>query len=149
MQLLIKEVSISSILDSKDLLEMHYQEVAKNKSVMVLDPDRAKYAALERSGKLFSIAAIDGDKIVGYSVNIIDTHIHYSSLVCCLNDVLFVDPGYRRGKCGLMLIKHTEKHANKCGANMMLWHAKSGSNLDLLMPKIGYGVQDIIYSKVI
>lgn len=149
MQFIIKEVKASSIIDRQDLLKMHYDEVAKNKSVMVLDPDRAKYQAIERAGKLLCLAAFFDNKIVGYSVNIIDTHIHYAELVCCVNDVLFVDPVYRNGRCGLMLIKHTESAAKDRGAKLMLWHAKSGTALDMLMPKLGYGVQDIIYSKVI
>jgi GNAT superfamily N-acetyltransferase len=149
MQITIKEVDVGSVLDSADLLKMHYNEIAKNKSVMVLDPDRARYQSIERAGKILCLASFDRDKIVGYSVNIIDTHIHYAELVCCVNDVLFVDPVYRNSRCGLMLIKHTESVAKDRGAKLMLWHAKSGTALDALMPKLGYGVQDIIYSKVI
>lgn len=149
MQFIIKEVGVNDIIDRQDLLRMHYDEVAKNKSVMVLDPDKAKYQAIERAGKSLCLAAFADEKIVGYSVNIVDTHIHYADLVCCVNDVLFVDPVYRNGRCGLMLIKQTESVAKDRGAKLMLWHAKSGTALDLLMPKIGYGVQDIIYSKVI
>lgn len=149
MQFIIKEVGVNDIIDRQDLLKMHYDEVAKNKSIMVLDPDRAKYQAIESAGKSLCLAAFVDEKIVGYSVNIVDTHIHYVGLVCCVNDVLFVDPVYRNSRCGLMLIKQTESVAKDRGAKLMLWHAKSGTALDLLMPKIGYGVQDIIYSKVI
>ena len=149
MQFTIKEVEVSSVLDRVDLLKMHYDEIAKNKSIMVLDPDRAKYQAIERAGKLLGLAAFCDDKIVGYSLNVIDTHIHYAELVCCVNDVLFVDPVYRNSRCGIMLIKQTESVAKNRGAKLMLWHAKSETALDLLMPKLGYGVQDIIYSKVI
>lgn len=149
MQLNIKEVGIDEINARGDLLKAHYDEVAKNKTVMILKPDMDKYHTLEKAGKLLSIAAFVDDKIVGYSVNIIDNHIHYADLIFCINDVLFVDPVYRNGRCGLMLIKQTEQMAKAKKASLILWHAKSGTALDMIMPKIGYSVQEIIYSKVI
>ena len=149
MQFTIKEVGIVEINSMGSLVKAHYDEVAKNKSVMILKPDMDKYQTLEKAGKLLSLAAFVNDKIVGYSVNIVDNHIHYADLTFCINDVLFVDPVYRNGRCGLMLIKQTEQMAKARNAGLILWHAKSGTALDMIMPKIGYSIQEIIYSKVI
>ena len=30
---------------------------------------------------------------------------------------------------------------------MLIWHAKKDSTLDALMPKLGYRIQDVLYSK--
>lgn len=149
MNIEIKKVKVKSLLAEKDLFTRHYDEIAKNKSVMILNPDEEKYLAIEKNNKLLCLAAFDGDSIVGYSISIIDNHLHYMDLVVCMNDVLFVDPVYRKSRCGILLIKNTEQFASDMGAKMLLWHAKSNTALDHLMPKIGYAVQEIIYSKVI
>ena len=68
-------------------------------------------------------------------------------MLYCHNDVLFVAKEYRRGRLGLGLIRATEREAKKRGAQMVSWHAKQGTALEALMPRLGYGVQDIIYSR--
>jgi GNAT superfamily N-acetyltransferase len=65
------------------------------------------------------------------------------------NDVLYVHPDYRKSRLGLSLIKATESLAKSKGAQVVLWHAKPNTSLDTLMPRLGYGVQDIIYLKEI
>lgn len=129
------------------LLYLHWDEVAKNKSLMQLRPDWQRYMQLEQAGKLFVLYAFDGDKLIGYSCNVIDYHLHYSALKVSSNDVLFVHPDHR-GTCGLRLIAETERMAKDYGAELMLWHAKQDSQLDKLLRRKHerYAVQDVIYS---
>jgi hypothetical protein len=60
--------------------------------------------------------------------------------------LLFVTEGKRSGRLGLQLIRKTEEAAKERGARLMLWHAKTGTPLEKMMPRLGYGVQDIIFS---
>jgi hypothetical protein len=130
------------------LLKQHWQEIARNKEVMVLKPDRARYEQLEQQGALVCLAAIDPDgDIVGYSVSFIGPHIHYADLIVCNNDVLFLREDLRPSSIGLRLLKETEHLAKNKGARLMLWHAKENTPLATIMPRMGYGVQDIIFSK--
>lgn len=130
------------------LLSAHWDEVAKNKSVMVLKPDRARYKVLDEMGALLCLAVLDPDgDIVGYSVNFVGPHLHYSDLVVCNNDLLFLREDLRAGRIGLQLIDKTEQAATARGARLMLWHAKENTALAKIMPRRGYGVQDIIFSK--
>lgn len=151
----IRKVTIDELRASPDaagLFEAHYQEVARNKDVMVLDPNWRAYYALEERGLLMAFAAVAVQQdphvevMVGYSLNVITQHMHYAGLRICQNDVLFVAKEWRRG-VGRRLIHHTEHEARERGARLMLWHAKEGTDLDRLLPKLGYGVQDIIYSR--
>ena len=128
------------------LFSEHWEEIALNKEVMVLKPDEAKYRNLEANGMLLILGAFEGDQIVGYSVNVVTNHPHYADLITCSNDLLFVTEGKRNGRLGLQLIRTTEKAAKECGASLMLWHAKPGTPLEKMMPRLGYGVQDIIFS---
>ena len=130
------------------LLEAHWHEIARNKQVMVLNPDRERYAQLQEQGALLTLAVLDPDgEIVGYSVNFFGPHIHYADLIVCNNDLLFLREDLRPSRIGLQLLKETERAATARGARLMLWHAKENTALAKIMPRMGYGVQDIIFSK--
>lgn len=131
------------------LFEDHWQEVAKNKKVMVLKPDYDKYRFLEESGIMRTLVAYEDDVVIGYSVNFIQPHLHYSDLISCYNDIVFLTKEKRNSPVGLKLLRATEKAAKEWGADMMLWHVKEGTSIDSILPRLGYGVQDIVYSKTI
>ena len=131
------------------LLEEHWQESSKNKHLMVLSPDIAKYENLDNIGNLSCLFAYLDDKLVGYSFNIITSHLHYSNLVCAYNDVLFVSKEHRSSSLGLRLIKATEIECKNRGAKLMLWHAKENTALSKILPKMGCNVQELIFSKEI
>lgn len=131
----------------ENLLVQHWLELAKNKHLMHLSPDVERYQLMEASGNVIALFAYEGDCLVGYSVSFIASHLHYSNLVYAQNDVLFVDREHRKGRTGLALIQETEAEAKRAGCQMIIWHAKQGTALDALMPRLGYGVQDIMYSR--
>lgn len=130
------------------LLRAHWEEVARNKEVMVLDPNVEVYKALEDRGQLISLGAFEDDELVGYSVTIlVDKHLHYAGLCYGQNDVIFVDEAHRAGMLGFRLIRETERLVKERGGRLMFWHAKPDTPFDALLPRLGYGVQDVIYSR--
>lgn len=133
--------------DAEPLLADHWREVAKHRDLMVLAPDWAKYEEIEAAGGSIIFGAYVGDRMVGYSIAFAGTHLHYAGLVSCSNDVLYVAPEYRKGRLGLQLIYETERAAAERGAKIITWHAKEGTALAKLLPRIGYGVHEVIYSK--
>lgn len=133
--------------DADPLLADHWREVAKHRDLMVLAPDWPRYEALESAGALVICGAYVGDRMVGYAMSFASTHLHYAGLVSCSNDVLYVDQAHRKGRLGLQLIYETERLARERGARLITWHAKEGTALARLLPRIGYGVHEVIYSK--
>ena len=131
----------------QELLQAHYDEVALHKDIMKLKPMRSWYITQEKRGHAFGVFAYDGDQVVGYSVMLIGPHHHYADLIVANNDVLFLHKDYRNGSTGLRLINESERLAKEYGAKLVLFHAKQGTSLEHIMPKIGYGVQDIVFSK--
>lgn len=130
------------------LLDLHYAELAQDKELMKLDPDWDKYKVLEDSGRMFTILAYDeGDMLVGYSVNLIDTTLHYQQTILSSNDVIFVHPSHRNALLGNALIDASEAEAKKQGAHGHLWHAKPGTPLEHLLRMREYPVQDIVRLK--
>lgn len=147
----IREVTnIAEAIQANEALgREHYEEIALNKRVMVYAPDITKYKALEAAGALLNLGMFDGDQLVGYSVNILHQHLHYKDLLVANNDMLFVSKDNRLGTAGLKLIRATTKACRERGAQLMLWHAKQNTPLAALLPKIGCGVQDILFSEVL
>lgn len=129
------------------LLHEHWDELAKNKRIMVLKPDIERYRQIEAAGMMLALFAYDGDQIVGYVASFITKHLHYSDLTMAMNDVLFVTKSHRSGRTGLQLIRETERLAKERGAQLMIWHAKKDTQLESILPRIGYGVQEIMLSR--
>lgn len=145
---LIETDRVADVIDLSTALQTeHWEEIAKNKHLMVLAPDVEKYARIEQAGKLFAVLAYDGDEMVGYSVNILDNNLHYRDLVQAQNDVLFVKPTHRAGRLFMRLREATLRMAAARGVRLMLWHAKEATPLAEILPRLGCKVQDIIYSE--
>ena len=129
------------------LFEEHYEEIALNKKVMVLKPNWDVYYKAEELGTMFMFLAMKGDECLGYSLNFVINHLHYADLDYCQNDILFVQKEHRNSRLGLKLMKATENHAKSLGCKLMLWHCKEKTPLNEILPRLNYGVQDIVYSK--
>jgi len=147
--------TVDDVRRSHGLLVKHWQEVCTDTVLMELDPDWPAYYELEERGRTFTLMARCGtgpgdNEVVGYSLNFIGPHLHYKKLVVAQNDVLFVDTLNRARGTGPRLIRATERKARELGANIMAWHAKKEPPmLANLLPKMGYGVQDIFYTRSI
>ena len=129
------------------LFASHYEEVAARRQNTPLSPDWLRYQALEQHGSLITLAAWEGERIVGYSVSIVTTALHYSTTIFCQNDVLFVAEAHRRGRLGIRLIRETERIAVAGGTKRVFWHAKQGTALAAILPRLGYGVHELVYSR--
>lgn len=146
----IIEVKIDEVLPylSHMFIE-HREEVTTNKELMILNPDMDTYYALEEQGRLIVLCVYKEGEVIGYSVNMIQPHLHYKDLVYSSNDLLFVSKEYRNSKVGLQLIKDTEAVCKAKGSQFHLWHAKENTTLAELLPRMGYSIQDIMFSKEI
>ena len=130
-----------------ELIREHWEEVALNKKVMRLDPDWDLYKRMEAEGRAFALGAFQGSAMVGYVVMFLMRHVHYKEMTIAMNDVLFVRKTHRKGRTGLRLIQEAEEVARRKGAQLVTWHAKPDTALADLLPKLGYGVQDIVFSR--
>jgi len=144
----VRQSSVDEMLgNGQELFAKHWDEIARNKDVMVLKPDEAAYRRMEEAGSLLILAAVKSGRIVGYSVNFIVRHPHYADLMVCQNDLLFIDQAHREGGAGIRLMRRTEQEGKRRGCRLMLWHAKEGTPLAAMLPRMGYGVQDVVFSK--
>lgn len=141
--------AVDSIPDAMPLLVEHWEEIARNKELMVLAPNIDAYRWLEEQEAIFALGAFDAGSLIAYSVTLIQQHLHYQGLRYATNDVLFVSKPHRSGRLGYRLMRETERVATERGAKLMLWHAKQDTPLEAILPRMGYAVQDIIFSKAL
>lgn len=151
MTISIQVEAIAPLIESElwPLLEAHRDELTTNKELMNLAPDIGRYAAMEDAGFMFGLTARENGHVVGYSVNLISQHLHYSALRYVHNDVLFLDKGHRFGTLGLRMLRATRAEAKARGARLVVWHAKPGTPLESILRRQGARVQDVLFSEVL
>ncbi len=140
------------------LLEKHYEEITLNKDVVTLAPDWGRYADIEAAGKFYIFLLRDEGKLVGYSAFFLDTHLHYSDLLVASNDVLYIDPAYRKTGDGATLIKFSESCLSAMGAQKITWHVKFNKTINgveqlldfrPLLHRSGYADEETLVGKII
>lgn len=146
-----RELLCEVVQEVQPLLELHYRELAKNQERIKLDPDWARYSQMERAGTLLLFTAREDAALVGYSVFFASPHPHYRDLMLVSNDLLFLDAAHRVGRIGVRLMKYCEDQiaALYRGETCITWHAKEQTTLAAMLPRMGYGVQDIVFSKLL
>lgn len=128
------------------LFRRHHEEVGGARATLPLDIDWHRYHALESTDSLIAIGAFDGmGHMLGYSVAFLCRHLHSSQVLVAQSDVLYVRPEARRGGLGLRLIVETEKAAREEGAEVCIWHAKTGTALEAILPRIGYEPTESVF----
>ncbi len=136
-------------VEMEQLLASHFEEVQVTSYNEDRNPNWEEYIRLEQLGSVFSLFVKKEGKLIGYSINFLTNHLHYSDLLIASNDAIFLDKQHRKGGLGSSLIRMSEDRARYFGAKVFSVNAVSGSPLAKVLPKIGYNIQDITHLKVL
>jgi GNAT superfamily N-acetyltransferase len=131
--------------EARPLLELHWQEIAKNKALMILNPDVEKYERIAEA--LLLVAARCGGKLVGYFLWILVTHPHYKHVSVAEEDLHFLLPEYRRGLAGYLMVKAACEAAIARGAQLLIMREKVGHEHPAMMKRLGFAPTDIVYTR--
>jgi len=127
------------------LLTAHWNEIAKNKHLLRLNPDENLY---ERAGNnLLLVTARDGQKLVGYFLWFLLGHAHYKHVLVAEEDLHFLLPEYRRGWTGYGLIKAACEAALARGAELLVMREKIGHEHAAIMHRLKFAPTDIVYTR--
>jgi GNAT superfamily N-acetyltransferase len=138
------------IEDAQPLLVRHHAEIANYRACIPLSPDYAKYAVMEAAGKLLVVTARNDGIMVGYADFIMDSALHYSTVLWPENDILWVAPEYRGRMAGVRLIGLAEKTLKARGAVMLHFRSKtSHPALGRLLVRLGYRPVETVYAKML
>lgn len=110
-------------------------------------PDFARYQAIQDAGALLTLAAFDGDTVVGYSTAYLSAHMFNPAVVCCLSEALFVADSHRKGSAPYKLIRATEQLAKARGAHRMMWCTRAGTAFAEMLKRRGYADADVTVMK--
>jgi len=133
--------------EAKELLVLHWDEIAPYKDVLTINPDLQMYATLEKAGKLCVITARNMGRLIGYVVMMLHAHHHYAHVLSATEDIHFLHPAYRKGSAGLRLIAAAEAEMTRRGAQVMFLRTKVAHDHGKLFERLGFAAQDVVYSK--
>lgn len=129
------------------LLKDHWQEIAAFKDIP-LNPNVESYCSLEDAGMLRCYTVRNNAELIGYSIFVVNFNPHYQDSLQANEDVIFVHPGHRKGRVGLMLIRYCEQELKKEGVQVLYHHAKAAHpKLGSILERCGYQLMDKIYAK--
>ena len=134
-----------AIDEARPLLRRHWEEIAKNKGLLKLDPDMEMY---DRIGEnlLLVTARCDGH-LVGYFLWFLIMHPHYRNVSVAEEDLHFLLPEYRRGLTGYKLMKSACQAAIDRGAKLLVAREKIGHEHTAIMERLGFVPTDIVYTR--
>ena len=133
--------------DAKDLLSLHWDQIALNKDRIKLNPDWDTYQVLENKGALKIYTAREGALLVGYFVVVVSRSLHYKDHLFAANDILFLHPDHRKGLVGGKLIKFAEKRLKADGVSVLSINTKVHKPFDILLKRLRFTHTENLYSK--
>jgi hypothetical protein len=157
MQVLFAVESFTDVWqEAQPLTRPHWEEIAKNKGLLRLNPDLEKYVYLNEGGRLLLITARADDRLVGYFLWIIMAHPHYKHVLVAEEDLHFLSPEYRSGGCygegcqyGYKLLEAARDAAIARGAQLLTMREKVGHEHPSIMNGLGFSATDIVYTHAV
>lgn len=122
----------------------------------LVSPDWEAYLGLEERGQLLALGAWArvpgfhapaGERLVGYAVGVVLPSAHYRDVITLHHDLLFVEEKSRKGGLGARLMSALKILARGRGARRILMHAKPGTVFERLLLRLGFSIEEVIYSK--
>lgn len=145
----IRTASVDEVRQHGERLFRANVEETEPTMALDLSPDWATYRAAEKRGQLIVLAAWFLERLVGYAVAGLSPAPHYRQVTICQQDLLYVDPQWRTQRVGLRLIEQMRREATRRGAHQLFMHAKPGSRLEALLPRIGFEVEEIMFKETL
>jgi GNAT superfamily N-acetyltransferase len=132
-----------------ELFYKHWEEVADNKDKIKLNPDWSFYEQVYLAGNLGVYTIRHLEKLVGYFVVIARSHPHYKDHIFASNDIVFIDPDYRKGLAGYFLIKYAEQDLKDKGVSVLMINVRVRKPFDAVLQRLGFSKVERQYSKYI
>ncbi|MDE1971081.1 MAG: GNAT family N-acetyltransferase [Patescibacteria group bacterium] len=130
----------------KEILPLHYEELALNKDKVPLDPQYGVYLQREREGGLLFVTLRNQGNIVGYFIGFIAPGLHYQTCLTCTMDIFYVHPDYRGVSAGLKLFNFVENHLKFRGVQRLFVGSKMHKDASWLFQKLGYEPVETYFS---
>jgi hypothetical protein len=142
----------------EDMIALHWEEVALDKTSIPLDVDWDGYRRREREKTFRGIAMRCDGRLIGYNAFFITPTLHYRSTLHALNDVIYVDPD-GRGMAGVRLLRESEhllsglaplvKVIYHTKLHVVLGQGARSGTVGTLLERLGYSHIENVYAKLV
>ena len=135
------------IEELKELIDSNWEEAGLYNEKLKLNPDYEKVQSFANTENLFIITVRDQGKIVGYTVNLIDSHLHHKDSIFSVVDIIYLKPEYRNSSISTELLIETEAEAFSRNADVMIIGVKTYLPYDALCLSLNFENTERIYTK--
>lgn len=135
--------------EAADLVNAHYQEIATNKEMIPLDPNRERYQKLQDAGELHIVTVRADGKIIGYHATLVQTHLHYKSTLMGFTDLYYLDPDYRKSNVGRKMFAFVEDTLYKRGVAKLFTGTKCHQDHSKMFEYMGWTHTENLFTKVL
>jgi GNAT superfamily N-acetyltransferase len=138
LMLLYEEETFSTCIDeARPLLEFHWQELARNRDRMRLDPRYETYLAAEKRNRLCIGTVRNDGVLIGYACYVVENNLHYGGFSWAVSDIFWLHPEWRGRGLGDRLFRFMEDRLRRRGAAVMhttykIEHPAAGRTLERL-----------------
>ncbi len=133
--------------EAAPLFRAHWEEVGTFKDAIALDVDATGIVALERAGMWRAWTVRADAALIGYCCVFVAPSLHYRTHHFAMVDVIYLDPAYRRGRTGLLLIRMME--AGVADVSKIIFHVKIEHDFGRLLARCGYVCTEKNYEKLV
>lgn len=129
------------------LLERHWTEIAHYKDIP-LRPNFEEYKKRGGEGSLVCYTMRKNGDLIGYAVFFIAFNMHYGDSKQANQDVVFLEPEYRRERIGAKFLEWCDAQLADLDVQVVAHHVKTNHPaLGRVLEQMGYKHIDSIYAK--
>jgi hypothetical protein len=131
------------------LFPQHWEEVARDRETIKLNPDWPTYFALEDAGGVQAVIARSEGRVIGYHVSFLRVHLHYADSLHAFTDLYFILPEFRKGRAGIKLFTEVEKAWKARGVVKAFTGTKCSADKSRIFEHLGWNRTEYLYTKVL
>jgi hypothetical protein len=134
--------------EMEPLWPAHYEELSLEKGKSEMAADFSRYSEMEKAEMLHVVTVRSDGRLVGYHVNILLSHLHYSKAgLMAHTDMYYLMPEFRKGGTGTKMLLAVEQSLLNKGVVKAYTSHKVHQDHSELFKALGWKATDIVYTK--
>lgn len=134
--------------DMRPIWQIHWDELGQQGG-LTFGVAEDNYERLAHNRALIVTTARFNGELVGYHYAILTHSLHSKNCLIAVVDVCYLHPDHRKGDNGLKLMRCAEGAIREAGAQKLFFSYKPSRDLSPILQRMGYGLEEVTYSKVL
>ena len=133
----------------KQLLNLHWEEVANNEDCIFVKMDEEGYDELAKKNILHVITLRNNNKVIGYYGCFVKHHLHYKDSLTASTDVYYILPEFRKGYTGIKLFTFLENYLKSIGVQRVISSTKIKHDKSVIFKRLKWQETEKVYTKIL